>query len=213
MLTFQLRTVPLETTNIFTGKKTRTVRKQHLWDPRPVLCVDVGPSPWPQCLSVHFLLFSSVMEKGGWKGAFAHVCAHSHSITGLCSFPIAVVTECCKFSSLKQSLPIISMGQNPGTASVCVPLVFCLESQWMKSGLCSWLGALGQIRFQGHSGEFPVSTLAGSWGGPQGLDAPTPWLLAPCLPLQSQQWGGAPLSLRPSLSPPPATSHSSAPFL
>lgn len=67
MLTCQLRTVPLETTSIFTGEKTRTVRKQRLWDPRAISCVDVGPSPRPQFLSVHFLSFSSVMEKGGWK--------------------------------------------------------------------------------------------------------------------------------------------------
>lgn len=84
MLTFQLRTVPLETTNFFTGKKTRTVRKQHLWDPRrPVLCVDVDPSPRPQFLSVHFLSFSSVMEKGAGK-VLLHTCVLTATVSLAC---------------------------------------------------------------------------------------------------------------------------------
>lgn len=59
-----------------TGKKIRTVRKQHLWDPRrPVLCVDVGPSPRPQFLSVHFLSFSSVMGKGLERCFCTRVCS------------------------------------------------------------------------------------------------------------------------------------------
>lgn len=62
-----------EKMKIFTGTKTRAVRKQGPQGPRPVVRVDVGLSPQPQFLNVHFLSFPSVIEKGGWKGAFAHL--------------------------------------------------------------------------------------------------------------------------------------------
>lgn len=143
----------------------------------------------------------------GWKGAFAHVCAHSHSITSLCSFPIAAVTECCKFGSLKQYRPIISMGQNPGTASLCVPLVFCLESHWMKPVRLQGCAHGWELWDKSASSVIQVSShFTAGWqlGWPQGLDTPTPWLPAPCLPLQSQHWGPSQAS---TLSTPlPATS-------
>lgn len=58
---------------IFTGTKARAVRKQPPWGPRPIVRVDVGRSPQPQFLNVHYLSFPSVIEKGVWKGAFAHL--------------------------------------------------------------------------------------------------------------------------------------------